>query len=393
MDALVAHYAEIGLKGRNRGFFEQTLTRNITRSLRGTGYKRIRGGFGRIVVDFGPDPLLPEAAGRVADVFGVAYVGAGRRVDPTMEALSECALDLLGAAPYGSFRIKTRKSYADFAHSAHDVNEQVGAAVQAETAARVDLKHAEATIWIELFGNAAIVYRDRLAGAGGLPIGSSERMLTLLSGGIDSPVAAWRMARRGAVVDLVHFHAQPFTDRSSVRQAKRLVEALSPYLLRSVLYSAPLAEAQGEILAHARPELRVVLYRRMMMRIAAALAGQTGSVALVTGDSLGQVASQTVENLRTVEAAVPGTQVLRPLVAMDKQEIIDEAKRIGTFDLSTQPYQDSCALFEARSPATHASEAEAEAAEIGIDVDALVKKSLAGVESYAFELAPPERTG
>ncbi|MEA2499277.1 MAG: tRNA uracil 4-sulfurtransferase, partial [Actinomycetota bacterium] len=243
MDALIAHYAEIGLKGRNRGFFEHSLTRNITRALRGTGYKRIRNGFGRIVVDFGPEPLLEEAARRTADVFGVAYVGAGRRVDPDIGSLSSCALELLDASPFGSFRIKTRKSYADFPHSAHEVNEMVGTHVQAATGAPVDLKTADATVWIELFGNAAIVYRDRLAGAGGLPVGTSERMLALLSGGIDSPVAAWRMARRGAVVDLLHFHAQPFTDRSSVRQAQKLVVALNPYLLRSILYSVPLADA------------------------------------------------------------------------------------------------------------------------------------------------------
>jgi thiamine biosynthesis protein ThiI len=391
VEALVAHYAEIGLKGRNRGFFEETLSRNITRALRGTGYRKIRTGFGRIVVDFEPEPRLDEAARRAARMFGVAYVGAGRRVDPTMESLGRNALELLGEAPFESFRIKTRKSYADFDDSSQEVNETVGALVKDTTHARVDLKNAEATIWIELFGNTAIMFRDRLPGAGGLPVGSSEKMLALLSGGIDSPVAAWRMARRGAVVDLIHFHAQPFTDASSVRQATKLAEALMPYLLRANLHLVSLADSQTEILAHARPELRVVLYRRMMMRISAEMARQTGAVALITGDSLGQVASQTVENLRTVEASVPTTQVLRPLVAMDKQEIIDQAKRIGTFDLSTRPYQDSCALFEARSPATHASERDAEMAEVGIDTDALVKAALEGAETVTLELAPPPR--
>ena len=391
MEALVAHYAEIGLKGRNRGFFEEALSRNITRALRGTGYRKIRTGFGRIVVDFEPAPRLDEAAKRAADVFGVAYVGAGRRVDANMESLAAAALDLLDEDPFDSFRIKTRKSYADFPTSSQEVNETIGQIVKDKTGARVDLKNADATVWIELFGNAAIMFRRRVPGAGGLPVGTSERMLALLSGGIDSPVAAWRMARRGAVVDLIHFHAQPFTDSSSVRQAEKLVQALTPYLLKANLYLVSLSDSQGEILAHARPELRVVLYRRMMMRIAAELAGQIGAVALVTGDSLGQVASQTVENMRTVEAAVPGTQILRPLVAMDKQEIIDQATRIGTFAISTQPYQDSCALFEARSPATHASERDAEMAEVGIDTAALVKSAIAGADVRTLELEGPPR--
>ena len=197
------------------------------------------------------------------------------------------------------------------------------------------------------------------------------------------------MMRRGAEVDLVHFHGQPFTDPSSLRQATELAEILTRYQLRTNLHLIPLADAQRDIVANAPSPMRVVLYRRAMFRIAASLAGGIGAQALITGDSLGQVASQTMENLAAVDASVPGTQVLRPLVGMDKLEIIDLAQRIGTFDISTRKYQDCCVLFEPRAPATRSSSGEAEAAEKALDVDALVGKALAGIETRVFELPDP----
>jgi thiamine biosynthesis protein ThiI len=387
MNALVAHYAEVGLKGRNRGYFEHKLARNIEAVLRGADPK-IRTGFGRIVVDLASHVPPREAAERVARVFGVAHVGVGTRSDTDLDSIGRLALEMALSAPLGSFRIKARRAYSDFPHKSQHVNEVVGALVVKETGAPVDLKNPGTTIWIELFGNSAIIYRDRVPGVGGLPMGTSTKMLALLSGGIDSPVAAWRMARRGGDVDYVHFHAQPFTDESSVRQARRLVEVLTRYQTTAHLYSIPLADAQSEIVARARPELRVVLYRRAMIRIATQLAEEIGAKALITGDSVGQVASQTIDNLNTVDAAAPSVQVLRPLVAMDKQEIIDQAQRIGTFEISTRPYQDSCTLFEARSPATHAKVRDAELAEVGIDVDALTKSALAATEKETIE-APP----
>jgi thiamine biosynthesis protein ThiI len=224
---------------------------------------------------------------------------------------------------------------------------------------------------------------------GGLPVGVSGKMLALMSGGIDSPVAVWRMAKRGADVELAHFHGQPFTDPSSVRQASELAEVLARYQLRAVLHLIPLGDAQREIVTHAPASLRVVLYRRVMLRIATALANELGAQALITGDSLGQVASQTVENIRTVGAAVPDIEVFRPLIGMDKQEIIDLATSIGTYEISTRKYQDCCVLFEPRSPATKATAEVAVHAEAELDMDALVGKALAGLETRVVELQPP----
>jgi thiamine biosynthesis protein ThiI len=389
MNALVAHYHEIGLKGRNRDFFELTFTRNLKRALRGVGYKRVRRGFGRIVIDLEEGSDWQEAATRAARVFGVAYVGAGVRITPDLDEIGRVALELMQAEPFESFAVRARRTYSSFETKSNEINEVVGQRIKDATGARVDLGNPAATAWIELFGDAGVVYRHRLKGVGGLPVGSSGKMLALMSGGIDSPVAAWRMAKRGAEVELVHFHAQPYTDPSSVRQAIELAEVLTRYQLRTLIHLVPLGDAQREIVTHAPAPLRVVLYRRLMMRIAAALAHERKAQALVTGDSLGQVASQTVENIRTVGAALSGVEVFRPLIGMDKQEIVDLATEIGTYEISTRKYQDCCVLFEPRSPATKTSAAVAEHAESELDMDALVGKALAGLETRELELPPP----
>jgi thiamine biosynthesis protein ThiI len=392
MDALVAHYHEIGLKGRNREHFETTFARNIKRALRGMGYKRLRRGFGRIVVDLDEGADWEEAAERVARVFGTAYVGAGKRVQPDLDEIGRVALELLQAEPFDSFAIRARRTYSSFELTSNEINNKIGRLAVDATGARVDLGSPDATVWIELFGGAGVVYRRRLKGVGGLPVGVSGKMLALMSGGIDSPVAAWRMAKRGADVELAHFHGQPFTDPSSVRQAAELAEVLARYQLRVVLHLIPLGDAQREIVTHAPASLRVVLYRRVMLRIATALAHERGAQALVTGDSLGQVASQTIENIRAVGSAVPEIEVFRPLIGMDKQEIIDLATSIGTYEISTRKYQDCCVLFEPRSPATKATAEAASHAEEGLDMDALVGKAVAGLETRVVELASPDKS-
>ena len=390
LDALVVHYHEVGLKGRNRDFFERTLAQNLKRALRGTGYSKLRRGFGRIVIDFEPEARVELAAERAARVFGVAYVGAGRGVEPELDTIGDVALELMLAEPFESFRVRSRRTHSTCTHKSSEIQEAVGARIKEATGGRVDLRNAEATAWVELFAGAGIVYRKRLRGPGGLPAGTSGRMLALLSGGIDSPVAAWRMGLRGATVELVHFHGQPFTDPSSVRQAAELAQVLASYQMKAVLYLVPLSDLQRELVTHAPASLRVVLYRRMMMRIAARLAADVEAQALITGDSLGQVASQTIENIRTVDSAVPGVEVLRPLIGMDKQEIVDLAIRIGTYDISTRKHRDCCVLFEPRSPATKTHPEQAARAEADLDVETLVGKALSGIETRVFELDAPD---
>jgi thiamine biosynthesis protein ThiI len=387
VDALVAHYHEIGLKGRNRDFFENALVRNLTRTLRGTGYKRIRRGFGRIVVDFYPEAQIDEALTRASRVFGVAYVGLGLRADQNMKSLTAAALEVLHDATFESFAVRARRTHAHTPISSGEINIAVGQTIKDTTGAGVDLSHPDATVHLELFGGAALVYTRRVLGPGGLPTGVSGKLLALVSGGIDSPIAAWRMMRRGAEVELVHFHGQPYTDPSSVRQVTELAEILTRYQLRTVLHLVPLADAQQDIVTHAPAGLRVVLYRRTMMRIAEALAKERGAGGLVTGDSLGQVASQTLENITTVDDSIIGTQVFRPLIGMDKQEIIDKAIELETYPISTRSYQDCCVLFEPRAPVTRSEPVQARAAEANLDMDAIVGKALAGREERVLEIS------
>jgi len=228
---------------------------------------------------------------------------------------------------------------------------------------------------------------EKLPGPGGFPVGSSGRVLTLLSGGIDSPVAACRMLRRGCKSLLVHFHAFPLQDHATIDKALELARILTRYQYRTRLLLVPFAPVQQTIVATCPAPLRVVLYRRFMLRIAEALARRHGAKALVTGESLGQVASQTLDNMAVIDA-VAGLPVLRPLVGMDKDEITGEARRIGTFETSTLPDQDCCQLFVPRSPATAATLAQVRAAEAALDVEALVAGALRDVESLRFGFPP-----
>jgi thiamine biosynthesis protein ThiI len=230
-----------------------------------------------------------------------------------------------------------------------------------------------------MYGSGGVVYLERLEGPGGLPSGTAGRVIALLSGGIDSPVAAWRMARRGAQVDLLHFHGQPFTDPSSARQSEALARALAVYPPGIDLHLVPLGDAQREVAVACPPDLRMILYRRMMMRIAEELGRELSTEALVSGDALGQVASQTLTNMQVVDEAT-ALPVLRPLLGMTKDEIIATAQSIGTFEISTRKHQDCCVLFEPRSPATKASLEHVQRAESTLNLPELVAKSLSGRE-------------
>ena len=385
MDALVAHYDEVGLKGGNRHRFEDRLVANLRRGLRATGYRSVRCTMGRITVDFKTPGLVSEAAARAACVFGIANIGAGLRVEPDLSSIATAARDLMTVGSFTSFAVRARRARSSCPLDSRHIERAVGALIQERTGMPVDLSNPHATLHVELFSDSGIVYRDRRSGPGGLPVGTSGKLIALMSGGIDSPVAAWRMMRRGAEVELLHFHGRPYTDASSITQALDLTQALSRYHLSTTLHLVPLGEAQAEVVTHCPPRLRLLLYRRLMLRIAAAVADERGAGAVVTGDSLGQVASQTLDNLAATDAAVPGRQVLRPLIGTDKLEIVRQADAIGTLPISNRRHQDCCVLFNPRSTSTHASPEQTDAAERTLDIATLVGKALAGRESQVVE--------
>jgi thiamine biosynthesis protein ThiI len=379
-DLVVAHYHEVGLKGRNRHYFEGRLMTNMKSALAGSGYRSVRKLPGRIVVWLRPENDVASILDELSRVFGLSHFSPGLSVKPEMSALIEAALRLADASSFDSFEVRARKTNSPLTEGSQRINEIVGQAVKDHTGKRVDLSNPEWSCSIELVGNEALVYGQRNAGPGGLPVGTAGKVVTLLSGGIDSPVAAWEMAKRGATAELIHFHGQPYTDPSSVHQASRLASVLQPWLVETRLWLVPFGDIQSEIVTSAPQELRVVLYRRFMMRIAEALASREGAEALVTGESLGQVASQTLPNLRVIDEAVSSMPVFRPLIGRDKIEIEAIARRIGTYEVSIDPHQDCCVLFVPRNVTTRANLAQLQEVESGLEFEALVEKGLAGTE-------------
>jgi thiamine biosynthesis protein ThiI len=381
VETLTAHYHEIALKGRNRSRFEQVLRGNIARAMRGLAPTRVRPSASRILVETEADP--EEVAARLLRVFGVAHVMRVRRFPRELEAVGAALVEDAKKLDFSTFRVSARRSDKGFPLTSVEVERKLGAIVHHATGKRVRLKGADLEIHVMVLPAEILASMEKRAGPGGLPVGTSGRVLALLSGGIDSPVAAWRMMRRGCRVDLLHFHSRPLVDATTEEKARDLAEALTPWQLGTRLYLAPLAQVQTEVKLKTPDPLRVVLYRRFMIRIAERIARHRACRAVVTGESLGQVASQTLENLSVVDA-VATMPVLRPLIGNDKLEISNEAERIGTIAISNRPDQDCCQLFLPERPVTRAKLADVEAAEAALDVEGLVEDAFARSETVHF---------
>ncbi len=378
---LVGRYHEIGLKGRNRWRFVDELKRNLQGLFADYRLGRMRGEGRRLMVEL-PDTMPDEVAqARAALAFGLQNFSLSRRVPLTMEAILDEALAAARRerADARTFRVSPSRTEKRFPLDSMAIDRAVGAAIAADSGLRVDLEHPDLVVAIEILPDGAYLSAGKLAGAGGLAVGVSGRGVVLLSGGIDSPVAAYRMMRRGLRVDFVHFHSYPLVSAASREKACDLAAHLTRYEARSTLMLVPFAEVQRAIVARAPRPLRVVLYRRFMLRIASTLAAQVGAQALVTGESLGQVASQTLENMTVIERAA-SLPMFRPLVGMDKNEIINEARRLGTFETSILPDQDCCSLFVPSHPETRARLDQVEAAEAPFDVARMVDDAVRRTE-------------
>jgi thiamine biosynthesis protein ThiI len=387
--AVVVHYHEISLKGGNRPLFLRRLADNLRQATLGAGVRLVRRLPGRLVLDLGSraDPTLLRE--RIATVFGVAYFAPGLVVPPSLDAVKDAVLALLTGRTFESFRITARRTFKVFPMTSEEVNRELGTLVLKHFTTRVNLGQPALTVHVELLPREALVYVDRLAGPGGLPVGVSGRVVSLLSGGIDSPVAARRLQKRGCQVEFVHFHSVPYLADTSQVKARALVGQLVRHQFAARLWLVPFGDIQREVVLAVPPPLRVVVYRRLMARIAEMLAHRTGALALVTGESVGQVASQTLENLaRTTE--VVGLPILRPLIGMDKEEIIREAKAIGTYEISIEPDQDCCTLFVPQHPETRTSVEAVARAEARLEVARLVETGAAEAtaESFAFPEVP-----
>lgn len=387
MSSVIVHYGELALKGRNRPWFINTLVRTIRGALGGLPIGRVRALVGRIVVTFDDPDAWPEIRARLATLPGIGNFALAHHVEPDLDAIGRAIVAGVAGRRAASFRVVARRADKRFPVPSPDIERHVGRLVQEATGWPVDLSRPALVIRIEVLIDDAYVSFEREAGTGGLPLGTGGRVLTLLSGGIDSPVAAWRLIRRGCRSHFVHFHSYPILSQTSQDKARDLVRTLTRFQLRSRLFLVPFGAIQQTIVVSVPPPLRVVIYRRMMLRIAEHLAREYGARALVTGDAVGQVASQTIDNLAVV-GSVATLPLLRPLVGMDKEEITADAQRIGTYPISIVPDEDCCTLFTPRSPATRASAAAVARAELSLDVPALVAAAVGALEIVDMRFPP-----
>ncbi len=392
MRCVVIHYNEIGLKGKNQPMFLRRLEANLLRATAGTGVRRVEERSGRMVLILGREAEWAVIRERLRSVFGIANFALAERVEPDMPALKAAVSKALEGRVFRSFKVATRRAYKQFPLNSEEVNRELGAFVQGETHAAVDLERPDLTIYVEVLPRDIYLSCGREAGPGGLPLGVSGRVVCLLSGGIDSPVAAHRLMKRGCQAVFVHFHGFPFLDGTSRSKAAELARVLTRFQFQSRLYLVPFGEIQREVVVGAPAPLRVVLYRRLMGRIAEQVALREGAKALVTGESLGQVASQTLDNLAVIEEAV-GMPILRPLIGSDKEEIVQQARALGTYEISIIPDQDCCRLFVPQHPATLSNVEEVAAAEINLNIQKLVQMGLDQMEIRGFEFPEDARSG
>ena len=384
MKSIVVHYQEIALKGRNRPWFVSRLVRNLREATSDLDIKSVRALQGRIEVVLGEAAEWTAVRDRLSNVFGAANFARAGRTKLDIEVISQEILRDLGPDDPRSFRVSVRRADKRFPLTSPQLEREVGGRIKEARGWHVDLAKPELTIHVETLTNEAFYYFGKDPGAGGLPVGVSGRVVCLLSGGIDSPVAAWRLMRRGCRVHFVHFHSYPILSRASQEKARELVRLLTNYQFRSRLFLVPFGEIQQQVVLSVAPPLRVVIYRRLMMRIAEAIAINNRAGGLVTGEVVGQVASQTLENLTAINA-VATLPVLRPLIGMDKDEITAEAERLGTFPISIIPDQDCCTLFTPKHPATKARMGDVLHAESALPVDEIVARAVAAASVEHFE--------
>lgn len=379
---VIVHYHEISLKRGNRPLFLRRLQENLARAVSDLGPVRVIQLPGRIVLDLEGNPDPEGVRGRLDRVCGIANTALALRTGSALDRIKAAVDHVIDRQTFTSFRITARRAFKTFPLTSTDLNRELGAHVLARRPeAHVNLHHAALNVHVEVLPHEAFVYPDRRPGPGGLPVGSGGTVAALISGGIDSPVASWRMIKRGCRVVFVHFHSVPYLPDASIRKVRELVGRLTQWQYVSRLYLVPFGEIQREVVLAVSPMARVVVYRRLMVRIAEVMARQSGAQALVTGESLGQVASQTLHNLARIDevALLP---VLRPLIGMDKIEITDEARRLDTLEISNEPDADCCTLFVPAHPGTRLSQEEVADMESRLDIPALVK---AGVEAATME--------
>jgi thiamine biosynthesis protein ThiI len=376
------HYHEVGLKGRNRSSFERKLKENIEKRLAGVSGVRVSRISGRLLVSAASWQETQTIAEAVSRVPGVVRVSRGVRAAQRLEDVCEVSLWILEQCePFESFKVDARRANTNFPIDSMTLNQTIGAWLCERFPDKmVRMRDPDARLHVEMIEGSAFVYAHTVKGAGGLPVGTAGGVVCLLSAGLDSPVAAWRMMKRGATVTALHFSGRPETADTSEHLVRGILDVLSPLGGIERLCVVPFGAYQREIADRVPPELRVIFYRRLMFAVGNRVAERFRAKALVTGESLGQVASQTLDNIFVVDT-VARYPVFRPLIGTDKQEIVDEAQHLGTFDISSQSHEDCCTLFMPRNPETHAKLARVDAIAAHLPLDAWLDQILDEMET------------
>jgi len=376
---ILATTNEISLKGGNRRWFERTLIDNLRAALADLPVARVERPAWRILITLSAPVAFAEIAKRLTTVFGLNSMMAVQHAGHTLAEVEQVLSGSLDELSTASFAVRCIRSDKRYPMTSPEIERELGRFVQDRTGWRVDLRNPELTVRVLVDDKGLYVGTHKMPGPGGLPVGVSGHAACLLSGGIDSPVAAYQMMKRGMRLDFVHFHSMPRTDPASVEKVSELVAVLNRYQRSARLVTVPLLPIQEQVVALCPSPYRILLYRRFMLRIAERLARKLKCRALVTGESLGQVSSQTIENLAAVEA-VSALPVLRPLIGFDKQEIIALARRMGSYEISILPHMDCCSFLMPDNPATHSEAAKLSDAEAALDVPALVEEALDAAE-------------
>jgi thiamine biosynthesis protein ThiI len=389
---LILHYHEIWLKGENKNYFLSRLRGAVRQSVEDLPVASLEGISERLILTPADDEALPRILERLSRVFGIAYIAVAREVPSPVESLGPAACEMMEEANPHNFAVRVKMADSHYGMNSMELEVELGRQVlehlrARDASVRVKLNDPEVTCQVEVIPGKALIYARRVEGPGGLPAVTSGRVLALLSGGFDSSVAAYKMMRRGCHVSFVHFFGTPSPARnSSTGVADELVRTLTPFQFTSRLYLVPFDAVQRQIVAGAHESYRVLLYRRMMGRISRNIAWAERAHGLITGDSISQVASQTLHNLKAIDQGLD-LPVYRPLAGDDKSEIIRLAQKIGTYKISCEPFEDCCPRFMPRSPAIFARPQELDEAERQLDIDALIRVGLEGATctDYKFE--------
>ncbi len=343
-NCFIIHYAEVALKRGNRPFFEKKLVKNIKAATQGCGPLEVDRRWGRILLVITEKTDVDRVIAGLKTVFGIAYFAPGRIVDQEIERITTAALAAIEGQEFDTYKVATRRANKHFPMNSVEVNIHVADEIWEKTKAGVDLKNPDFTVHIEIFDDVALVFGQRFEGQGGLPVGVSSRAVLLLSSGIDSPVAGFRMMKREVRLLFAHFHSAPYTSAASIKNAEKLVEILTKYQFNSTLYIVPFLQIQQHITSVVPGPYRVIMYRRLMFELAERIAEMTRCDALVSGENVAQVASQTLPNIQAIAEKVK-LPIFRPLCSFDKKDIVAEARQIGTFETSIEPYEDCCTLL------------------------------------------------